>query len=124
MTAPGIVDGTGVAAAMGDMVGGGNVYITHLHDLLSFENTHRRMSSKSGYFQLRSWSCPFMVYFFGFLTAVFPLAAEDCTACFSAFFFFFGGLCGVLSPISISPYQAFYLYLYRTSNSYKPQQQF
>ena len=34
MTAPGIVDGTGVAAAMGDMVGGGNVYITHLLEMM------------------------------------------------------------------------------------------
>ncbi len=34
MTAPGIVDGTGVAAAMGQMVGGGNVYITHLLEMM------------------------------------------------------------------------------------------
>jgi hypothetical protein len=99
-----------------------HAFIARLQELLLFENTHLRMSSKSGYFQLRSWSRPLMVYFFGFLTAAFPFAAEDCTACFSAFFFFFGGLCGVLSPISISPFQAFYLYLYRTSNSSKPQQ--
>ncbi len=34
MTAPGIVDGTGVAAAMGQMVGGGNVYVTHLLEMM------------------------------------------------------------------------------------------
>jgi len=34
MTAPGIVDGTGVAAAMGNMVGGGNVYVTHLLEMM------------------------------------------------------------------------------------------
>jgi amino acid transporter len=34
MTAPGIVDGTGVAAAMGNMVGGGNIYITHLLEMM------------------------------------------------------------------------------------------
>lgn len=34
MTKPGIVDGTGVAAAMGEMVGGGNVYITHLLEMM------------------------------------------------------------------------------------------
>jgi amino acid transporter len=34
MTAPGIVDGTGVAAAMGNMVGGGNVIVTHLLEMM------------------------------------------------------------------------------------------
>lgn len=34
MTAPGIVDGTGVAAAMGEMVGGGNIYVTHLLEMM------------------------------------------------------------------------------------------
>lgn len=34
MTKPGIVDGTGVAAAMGEMVGGGNVYVTHLLEMM------------------------------------------------------------------------------------------
>lgn len=34
MTQPGIVDGTGVAAAMGDMVGGGNVIIVHLLEMM------------------------------------------------------------------------------------------
>lgn len=34
MTAPGIVDGTGVAAAMGQMVGGGNIYVTHLLEMM------------------------------------------------------------------------------------------
>ncbi len=34
MTKPGIVDGTGVAAAMGDMVGGGNKYVTHLLEMM------------------------------------------------------------------------------------------
>ncbi len=34
MTAPSIVDGTGVATAMGQMVGGGNVYITHLLEMM------------------------------------------------------------------------------------------
>lgn len=34
MTAPGIVDGTGVAGAMGDMVGGGNKIITHLLEMM------------------------------------------------------------------------------------------
>ncbi len=34
MTQPGIVDGTGVAAAMGDMVGGGNVVIVHLLEMM------------------------------------------------------------------------------------------
>lgn len=34
MTAPGIVDGTGVAAAMGDMVGGGSAIITHLLEMM------------------------------------------------------------------------------------------
>jgi amino acid transporter len=34
MTKPGIVDGTGVAAAMGEMVGGGNAYVTHLLEMM------------------------------------------------------------------------------------------
>lgn len=34
MTKPGIVDGTGVAAAMGDMVGGGNKVVTHLLEMM------------------------------------------------------------------------------------------
>ncbi len=34
MTAPSIVDGTGVATAMGQMVGGGNVYVTHLLEMM------------------------------------------------------------------------------------------
>jgi amino acid transporter len=34
MTQPGIVDGTGVAAAMGDMVGGGNPIIVHLLEMM------------------------------------------------------------------------------------------
>lgn len=34
MTSPGIVDGTGVAAAMGNMVGGGSIYITHLLEMM------------------------------------------------------------------------------------------
>lgn len=34
MTKPGIVDGTGVAAAMGEMVGGGNKFITHLLEMM------------------------------------------------------------------------------------------
>jgi amino acid transporter len=34
MTQPGIVDGTGVAAAMGNMVGGGNVIVTHLLEMM------------------------------------------------------------------------------------------
>lgn len=34
MTAPGIVDGTGVAAAMGDMVGSGSVFVTHLLEMM------------------------------------------------------------------------------------------
>lgn len=34
MTQPGIVDGTGVAAAMGDMVGGGSKVITHLLEMM------------------------------------------------------------------------------------------
>ena len=34
MTQPGIVDGTGVAAAMGDMVGGGSQFVTHLLEMM------------------------------------------------------------------------------------------
>ncbi|MGE0053440.1 MAG: APC family permease [Hyphomicrobium sp.] len=34
MTAPGIVDGTGVAAAMGNMVGGGSQIVTHLLEMM------------------------------------------------------------------------------------------
>ena len=34
MTQPGIVDGTGVAAAMGNMVGGGSEFITHLLEMM------------------------------------------------------------------------------------------
>ncbi|WP_104017930.1 APC family permease [Roseovarius nitratireducens] len=34
MTAPGIVDGTGVAAAMGDMVGSGSAFVTHLLEMM------------------------------------------------------------------------------------------
>lgn len=34
MTAPGIVDGTGVAAAMGDMVGGGSAFVTRLLEMM------------------------------------------------------------------------------------------
>lgn len=34
MTQPGIVDGTGVAAAMGHMVGGGSQFITHLLEMM------------------------------------------------------------------------------------------
>jgi amino acid transporter len=34
MTQPGIVDGTGVASAMGDMVGGGNPIIVHLLEMM------------------------------------------------------------------------------------------
>lgn len=34
MTQPGIVDGTGVAAAMGQMVGSGSVFITHLLEMM------------------------------------------------------------------------------------------
>ena len=34
MTQPGIVDGTGVAAAMGDMVGGGSKIVTHLLEMM------------------------------------------------------------------------------------------
>lgn len=34
MTEPGIVDGTGVASAMGDMVGAGSIYVTHLLEMM------------------------------------------------------------------------------------------
>ncbi len=39
-------------------------------------------------------------YFLGLLAEAFSVTIVGCTVAFSAFFFFFGGLFGVLSPIS------------------------